>query len=56
MARVKLARDIFGRAYVKEATYKLVFTEPGSSDGKFRLLPAESKACTRAWTPIATAS
>lgn len=44
MARVKLARDIFGRAYVKEATYKLVFTEPGSSDGKFRLLPAESKA------------
>lgn len=44
MARVKLARDIFGRAYVKEATYKLVFTEPGSPDGKFRLLPAESKA------------
>lgn len=43
MARIKLARDIFGRAYVREATYRLVFTEPGSSDGKFRLLPAESR-------------
>lgn len=43
MARIKLARDIFGRAYVREATYRLVFTEPGNSDGKFRLLPAESR-------------
>lgn len=43
MVRIKLARDIFGRAYVREATYRLVFTEPGNSDGKFRLLPAESR-------------
>lgn len=43
MARIKLARDIFGRAYVREASYRLVFTEPGSADGKFRLLPAESR-------------
>ncbi len=43
MARVKLARDIFGRAYVNGASYRLVFTEPSTGHGKnFRLLPAES--------------
>lgn len=43
MARVKLARDVFGRAYVSRASYRLVFTEPSTGRGKnFRLLPAES--------------
>ncbi len=43
MARVKLARDIFGRAYVCNASYRLVFTEPSTGRGNnFRLIPAES--------------
>ena len=44
MARVKLARDVFGRAYVCKASYRLVFTQPalGNSDN-FMLLPAESQ-------------
>lgn len=43
MVRAKLARDIFGRAYVCEASYRLVFTEPSNANGaNFRLLPAES--------------
>ncbi|WP_297065048.1 CapA family protein [uncultured Duncaniella sp.] len=44
MARVKLARDIFGRAYVCSASYRLVFTQPALEKGdNFRLLPAESR-------------
>ena len=44
MTRVKLARDIFGKAYVADASYRLVFTEPSTGQGSnFRLLPAESK-------------
>lgn len=44
MARVKLARDIFGRAYVCNASYRLVFTEPSTGRGdNFRLIPAESQ-------------
>ncbi len=43
MARVTLARDILGRAYVKEATYRLIFTEPAIKSGdNFKILPAES--------------
>lgn len=43
MTRVRLARDIFGRAYVSNASYRLVFTEPSAGRGhNFRLLPAES--------------
>lgn len=44
MVRIKLARDILGRAYVDGADYRLVFTEPAINSGdNFRLLPAESK-------------
>lgn len=43
MARVKLARDVFGRAYVSSASYRLVFTQPAMNNREnFRLLPAES--------------
>jgi len=43
MARVVLARDVFGKAYVKSASYRLVFVEPSQSKGdNFKLLPAES--------------
>jgi len=45
MVRVKLARDIFRRAYVKSASYRLVFTEPAIGKGdNFKILPAESPA------------
>ncbi|MCM1075815.1 MAG: CapA family protein [Bacteroides sp.] len=43
MVRIKLARDIFGRAYVNNASYRLVFTQPPMKQGEnFQLLPAES--------------
>lgn len=43
MARVTLARDFFGRPYVKGASYRLVFTQPSVGRGdNFRLYPAES--------------
>ncbi len=43
MARVVLARDVFGKAYVKSASYRLVFVEPSQRNGdNFKLLPAES--------------
>lgn len=52
MARVKLARDIFGKAYVKSASYRLVFVEPSMRHGdNFRLLPAESTDLTPAMRP-----
>lgn len=44
MVRVRLARDIFGKAYVSNASYRLVFTEPPVSKGdNFKILPAESR-------------
>lgn len=43
MVRAKLARDFSGKAYVREASYRLVFTQPASGKGEnFRLYPAES--------------
>lgn len=43
MTRVTLKRDIFRKAYVAGASYRLVFTEPATGNGSnFRLLPAES--------------
>lgn len=48
MARIKLARDQFGRAYICQASYRLVFTEPAIGKGSnFRLLPAESDELDR---------
>lgn len=43
MVRVTLGRDIMRRPYVKNASYRLVFTQTPSGKGEnFRLLPAES--------------
>ncbi len=45
MARVVLGRDIFGKAYVRSASYRLVFVEPSQRKGdNYKLLPAESPA------------
>lgn len=40
MVRVRLQRDESGVARVASAAYSLVFTEPASKDGNYRLLPA----------------
>lgn len=43
MVRLTLARDFLGKAYVKDASYRLVFTEPNLYKGdNFKILPAES--------------
>ena len=43
MVRVKLARDAHGKAYVKGATYRMVFVEPPrNSKDNFKLVPAEA--------------
>ncbi|MCM1521197.1 MAG: CapA family protein [Muribaculaceae bacterium] len=43
MVRVKLARDVMGRPYVKGASYRLVFTQqPINKGDNFKLLPVES--------------
>lgn len=44
MVRVVLARDIFQKAYVRSASYRLVFTQPSNGRGdNFKCLPAESQ-------------
>ena len=44
MVRIRIARDVFGHAYVKSASYRLVFTEPSMRRGdNFKILPAESR-------------
>ncbi len=43
MVRVSLGRDLLRRAYVKDASYRLVFVQPPVGKGdNYRLLPAES--------------
>lgn len=50
MARVVLARDIKRRAYVKSASYRLVFVEPPVTPGdNYKLLPAESPELATGW-------
>ncbi len=42
MVEVNLRRDSVGRAYVRDAKYRLVFTEgPDATDRQFRVVPAE---------------
>lgn len=49
MIRVTLARDDKGQAYVKNASYRLVFTQPAKGNGdNYKILPAESKDLTPA--------
>jgi len=43
MVRVKLRRDLLGRAYVSDASYRMVFTHvPVKAGENFRIVPAES--------------
>ncbi|MDE5650171.1 MAG: CapA family protein [Duncaniella sp.] len=52
MARVVLGRDIFGKAYVRNASYRLVFVEPPCNKGdNYKLLPAESPEIAPAMRP-----
>lgn len=52
MARVVLGRDIFGKAYVRNASYRLVFVEPPCNKGdNYKLLPAESPEIVPAMRP-----
>ena len=52
LARVVIARDIFGKAYVKSASYRLVFVDPAKGKGDtFKCLPAESPDISRQMRP-----
>lgn len=42
MAKVTVARDSDGTAYVKKASYSLVFTEPASAKSNFRIVVPEN--------------
>lgn len=52
LARVKLRRDSMGRAYVDNASYRLVFVEPPAKSGdNYRVIPVESDSLDPRWHP-----
>lgn len=48
MVKVRLRRDDAGRAYMAQARYLTVFTEPAANGTNFRVVPAEQSADPRA--------